>query len=122
MPIYPFIAGLVAGVVAVKVAKSGRLRAGLGDARQKLRASGLATQNNLRQAAVSGLDALASSSAHLRDKLNATQVGATPAPETKAATASAAVSATKPAAAKSASVRKGAPAAAAKTRAKAAPK
>ncbi|MDR1349912.1 MAG: hypothetical protein LBJ59_03845 [Zoogloeaceae bacterium] len=69
MPIFPFIAGLAAGVVAVRLYKNEQLRAELQSAGQKLRQKGTVAEGRLRQAAASGLGALADSSARLRDRL-----------------------------------------------------
>jgi hypothetical protein len=68
MPL-PFFAGLVVGVVALRLYKSDRLHARIKDAGQKLRHGGTLAEVKLRRAAVSGLDALAGSSTRLRDRL-----------------------------------------------------
>ncbi|MDR2625999.1 MAG: hypothetical protein LBC37_06665 [Zoogloeaceae bacterium] len=73
MPIFPFIAGLAAGVVAVRLYKNEKLRAELLSAGQKLRQKGSGAEDRLRQAAASGLGALADSSARLRDRLQRTE-------------------------------------------------
>jgi hypothetical protein len=69
MPIFPFIAGLAAGVIAVRLYKDEQFRAGVQSAGQKLRQKGTVAEDRLRQAAASGLEALADSSARLRDRL-----------------------------------------------------
>ncbi|MDR0673364.1 MAG: hypothetical protein LBF93_06845 [Zoogloeaceae bacterium] len=69
MPIFPFIAGLAAGVVAVRLYKNEQFRAGIASAGQKLRQRGSVAEDRLRRAAASGLGALADSSARLRDRL-----------------------------------------------------
>ncbi|MDR3158161.1 MAG: hypothetical protein LBU11_03955 [Zoogloeaceae bacterium] len=69
MPIFPFIAGLAAGVVAVRLYRNEQLRAEFRLAGQKLRQEGIVAEDRLRRAAASGLGALADSSARLRDRL-----------------------------------------------------
>ncbi|MDR3054991.1 MAG: hypothetical protein LBU53_06255 [Zoogloeaceae bacterium] len=70
---FPFFAGLVVGVVALRLYKNERLRAGIKDAGAKLsqgvRESGALAESRLRQAAVSSLGALSESSARLRERL-----------------------------------------------------
>lgn len=69
MPLLPFAVGLLAGVFTVRLARNNKTRAGLDKA-----------QARLREATVSGLTALESSSARLRDKLAAGEAsGDTPA-------------------------------------------
>jgi hypothetical protein len=75
MPIFPFIAGLAAGVVAVRLYKNEQLRAGLQSAGQTLRQKGVLAEDRLRHAAASGLSALADSSARLRDRLQREDAG-----------------------------------------------
>jgi hypothetical protein len=72
MPVLPFFAGLAVGVVALRLCKNGRLRDEIKDAGQKLRRGGAKAEGKLRRVAVSGLDALAGSSARLRDRLEGT--------------------------------------------------
>ncbi|MDR0736371.1 MAG: hypothetical protein LBF51_06005 [Zoogloeaceae bacterium] len=102
MPIFPFIAGLAAGVVAVRLYKNAPLRAGLLSAGQKLRQKGTVAEGRLRQAAASGLGALADSSARLRDRLQreeaAITLAAKPASGKRKPAARAAAKSAKPAA------------------------
>jgi hypothetical protein len=71
MPVFPFIAGLALGVAAVKLYKNERVRPGLEKAGRTLRATGASAQAKLREAAVSGLSAIETSSSRLREKLDA---------------------------------------------------
>ncbi|MDR1890082.1 MAG: hypothetical protein LBQ81_12015 [Zoogloeaceae bacterium] len=81
MPVFPFFAGLAVGVAALRLYKNERLRAEIRSAGQKLRQNGALAEGKLRQAAISGLDTLAGSSARLRDRL---EVASRPAAKKKA--------------------------------------
>ncbi|GHU00932.1 hypothetical protein AGMMS49960_10130 [Betaproteobacteria bacterium] len=71
MPVFPFFAGLAVGVVALRLSNNKRVRTEIKDVGQKLRQGSAKAESKLRRAAVSGLDALAGSSARLRDRLEA---------------------------------------------------
>jgi hypothetical protein len=84
MPIFPFIAGLAAGIAVVRLYKHERVLPELEKAGRALRETATATQGKLRKAAVSGLNALETSSARLREKLDAPAT--TPVPEAESGT------------------------------------
>jgi hypothetical protein len=88
MPVFPFVAGLVVGVAAVRLYKNERLRAEFKDAGKKLRQGGALAEDRVRQAAVSGLGALSGASARLRDRLDAAASAASTAPEAEKEAAS----------------------------------
>lgn len=74
-PLFPFVAGVLTGVVALRLIKTDKTKAGLEKA-----------QDTLRDATVSGLEAIEHASARARKRLAASQPEAAapaPAPEEK---------------------------------------
>ncbi|TJZ79182.1 hypothetical protein [Chitiniphilus eburneus] len=67
MSMMPFVAGLLAGVAAVRLVRNKQTKAGLDQA-----------QTRLRQATVTGLGAIEASSARLREKLAVVEVPEAP--------------------------------------------
>ena len=85
LPLIPFALGLLTGAAAVRLLKSNQAKAGL----DQVRAGADKAQEYAREAAVSGLAAIESCSAHLRSRLSpkaeAPKAGGAP-PEAPAAT------------------------------------
>lgn len=71
LPLYPFIAGIVVGAVAVKLYRNPKARDSLKDARQVLKERSAQAQETLRHAAMVGLNRIESSTARWRDRLQA---------------------------------------------------
>ena len=86
-PLFPFLAGLATGAAAIMLLKNKNPQATLEDATKKLKQQSDLAQDALRQAAVSGLNAIEASSARLRDHLQTTPDA--PAPDTTTQAASA---------------------------------
>lgn len=84
----PFALGIVSGAIAVRVARSGKAREGLAIACDGLQK----TRSSLRNATVSGLEALEQGSAKVREKLSA-PADEVPTNDTPAVTAPAAAAA-----------------------------
>ncbi|MDR2925143.1 MAG: hypothetical protein LBU76_04230 [Azoarcus sp.] len=84
LPLYPFVAGLLVGAVAVRAYRAPKTRDNLKDAGKKIKKKSAEAQETLRHAAISGLSAIESSSARWRDRL---QAGAGAAAENPAASA-----------------------------------
>jgi len=70
-PLFPFIAGLAAGAAALSLYKNQNTRDSLNGLKAKLKHQSAQAQETLREAAVSGLSTLESSSVRLRDRLQA---------------------------------------------------
>lgn len=68
LPLIPFAAGLLAGAAAIRLFRSDKARTGLNKARASLGKA----EDQLREVAVSGLTAVESSSARLRERLSTT--------------------------------------------------
>ncbi|MFT3759642.1 hypothetical protein [Thauera sp.] len=118
-PLLPFVAGVLTGAVALRLAKADKTKAGVEAGVEKARAGMEKAQGTLRGAAVSSLEAIENASARARKRLSAEEAPAADAVEDAApADAGAPEQAEKPAPAR----RKRAPRAAAKPKkAKAAP-
>ncbi len=71
LPLFPFIAGVIAGTAAVSLYRNQKTRGGLKDAKDRLKKKSAQAQETLRHAAVSGLSTIESSSARWRDRLQA---------------------------------------------------
>lgn len=71
LPLLPFAAGLLAGVVAVRLMRSDGTRAGLEKLQEKTRDGLGKAQDKLRDATLSGLSAVEASSAAARQRLSA---------------------------------------------------
>lgn len=72
LPLFPFVAGLIAGATAVSLYQNRGAQDGFKGVKEKLKQRSAQVQESLRHAAVSGLSALESSSVRLRDHLQAT--------------------------------------------------
>lgn len=71
LPLLPFVAGIAAGALAVKLWRTDKSRLRLDQAQETLRAATDTAQKKLRAATVSGLEAIEHSSAAMRERLSA---------------------------------------------------
>lgn len=79
-PLLPFVAGLVAGAVAVRVLRNAEPGEPLGKVGERARSGLEKTRETLRGAAVAGLGAVESSSGALKQRLMAGQAESAPEP------------------------------------------
>lgn len=71
LPLLPFVAGIATGALAIKLWRSDKSGFGLDKAETKIRAATGSAQKKLRNATVSGLEAIEHSSAAMRERLTA---------------------------------------------------
>ncbi len=71
LPLFPFIVGLAVGSAAIGLYRNKSTQDNLKNATSKLKEKSTQAQETLRHAAVSGLNMIESSSARLRDRLQA---------------------------------------------------